>query len=238
MPMRDIAAERSACAPFDMHSKCVIVTFHGVGEPNRSISADEAAFWVDRARFISMLDMLRDHPTVRITFDDGNESDILIALPALQKRNLTATFFVLSGQLDRAGFLSSAAVNELAAAGMTIGLHGWSHRPWPSLDAAELCREFDHARAVLEDTLCAPVESAACPYGAYDRRVLTSLRSRHFMHVYTSDRGWARTDAWLQPRNTIMSHDDANSVARLLLDRESPGRSLMRQFRLMVKRLR
>jgi len=35
---------------------------------------------------------------VQLSFDDGNRSDVGIALPALLERELSATFFVVAGR--------------------------------------------------------------------------------------------------------------------------------------------
>ena len=61
---------------------------------------------------------------VVITFDDGNESDALIALPELVKRNLKAFFFVVGGRIGLPHYLDRVALRDLISAGMEIGSHG------------------------------------------------------------------------------------------------------------------
>ena len=97
-----------------------------------------------------MLDAVGGRDDIRITFDDGNASDVVHALPALRERGLTATFFVVAGRLGIPGFLDEAGVRELAAAGMTIGCHGMRHRPWRTLDEPSLDEELVGARTMLE----------------------------------------------------------------------------------------
>ena len=55
---------------------------------------------------------------MRISFDDGNASDLEIGLPALLERGLTATFFVLAGRLGRPGSLDA---DEVARCSRTAG---------------------------------------------------------------------------------------------------------------------
>ncbi len=50
----------------------------------------------------------------------------------------------------------------------------------------------------------AAVTQAACPFGAYDRRVLRSLRGYGYERVFTSDGGRLRADRWLQARNSVI----------------------------------
>ena len=45
--------------------------------------------------------------------------------------------------------------------------------------------------------------------------LLRALRDGAYRHVYTSDRGTARSDAWLQARNTVGYRDGAEIVARI-----------------------
>src|SRR5687768_16837105 len=67
-------------------------------------------------------------PEVMITFDDGFTSDADIALPCLLGAGLRAAFFVTSAFVDRPGRVTRAQLRALAAAGMTIGSHGATHR--------------------------------------------------------------------------------------------------------------
>ena len=56
--------------------RAINLTFHGVGEPQRRLDPGEADVWVSRERFLSILDSVTDRADVRITFDDGNASDV------------------------------------------------------------------------------------------------------------------------------------------------------------------
>ena len=62
--------------------------------------------------------------------------------------------------------------------------------------------EFTAARSLIGTAAEAPVHTAACPFGAYDRTVLAALRSR-LQQVFTSDRRRARAGGWLQPRYSV-----------------------------------
>src|SRR5262245_43698338 len=94
--------------------------FHGVGTPQRELEPGEARYWVGVDQFHSILDELSAWPTVRLSFDDGNLSDLDIALPALLERGLTADFFVIVGRLDSPGSLAVDDVRELRKRGMNI----------------------------------------------------------------------------------------------------------------------
>ena len=126
------------------------LTFHGIGAPGRPLDAGEAAVWVAADRYHAVLDAVRDRDDVRITFDDGNASDLEHGLPALLERGLTGTFFVVAGRVGAPGYLSAADVRTLADAGMRIGSHGMRHRAWRGLDDAALGEELVAAKQELE----------------------------------------------------------------------------------------
>jgi peptidoglycan/xylan/chitin deacetylase (PgdA/CDA1 family) len=214
------------------------LNFHGIGTPARKLDPGEADVWVSRERFEALLDRAAALGGVRITFDDGNQSDLELALPALRRRSLTATFFVVAGRLGAPGFLGSDDVRALQAAGMTIGCHGMDHRPWRRLDDAALEQELVDARGVLEDVVAGPVTAAACPFGSYDRRVLRALRRSGYTEVHTSDRGLARPGDWMQARNTVHAGDDARLLDRILDAHRSTSRGLRHRAKLLAKRLR
>ncbi|MEU4563795.1 polysaccharide deacetylase family protein [Actinoplanes sp. NPDC023936] len=189
------------------------ICFHGVGEPQRELEPGEDVYWVTADRFAAILDEVSTWPVpVRLSFDDGNASDVEIGLPALVERGLTAEFFLLAGRLDTPGSVDSAGVAKLRSAGMPIGSHGMAHRSWRGLSAAETTAEFDTARTVLAEAAGAPITTAACPLGRYDRRVLSALRDRGYTRIYTSDRRPARSGAWLQPRYSVRHHDTPASM--------------------------
>jgi peptidoglycan/xylan/chitin deacetylase (PgdA/CDA1 family) len=213
------------------------LTFHGIGAPPHAVDPAEASVWIDEDRFHRTLDAVRGRSDVHLTFDDGNRSDVEVALPALLERGLTGTFFVLAGRLDDAGYLSREDVRRLVEAGMTIGSHGMHHRDWRLLSAAALDDELGVARRQLQNVTDRPVDVASIPFGAYDRRVLARLRhERGFARIYTSDGGVARAGAWLQPR-TSLTRNDPPGEPRLDARRTAPESAVL-ALKGMVKRWR
>jgi peptidoglycan/xylan/chitin deacetylase (PgdA/CDA1 family) len=221
-----------------VRSKAINLTFHGVGERERDAEPGEDRTWLDLESFASVLDSVVARPEVRISFDDGNASDVIHGLPALLRRGLRATFFVVAGRLDAPGFLDEGGVRALAEAGMAIGCHGMRHRPWRGLGDDALGEELVDARKILEAVIRRPVTEAACPFGSYDRRVLAYLRRSGYRHVYTSDRGTSHPRAWLQPRNSVQRGEGAALVDEILSSDASIPGAVVRQLRLSAKRWR
>ena len=211
----------------------VNLCFHGIGAPERDLEPDEERYWVAEEQFGELLEFA-GRTNMRITFDDGNASDAEIALPALRRAGLSATFFVIAGRIGERGSLTPDHVRELAEAGMTVGNHGLRHRSWRSLDERALEEELVDARAAIAEAAGRSVDEASCPFGEYDRRVLAALREHGFRRVYTVDEAPAQPDAWLQARYTIRSTDSPATLERLLGVRNGPVASL----RTAVKRWR
>lgn len=200
----------------DQGGTLIHLCFHGIGTCRQEREPGEAAYWVSRDLFLAVLDSVVGHDDVHLSFDDGNRSDVDIALPALVERGLSADFFPLAGRLNDPESLNATHLRTLHIAGMPIGSHGWNHIPWRGLHPEETNRELVEARRVLSDASGAPVTTAALPLGRYDRRLLSELRRHGYERVFMSDRFPASPRAWLVPRFSIKATDTVASVRPLL----------------------
>src|ERR1700674_1505661 len=79
-----------------------------------------------------------DTPAVAITFDDGCESDLTSAAPALEEVGFHATFYLVPSFLGHPGYLSSRQARELTERGFEVGCHSMTHRFLTEHDPAEL----------------------------------------------------------------------------------------------------
>lgn len=220
----------------------IILNFHGIGVPSPPADSAERIFWWDEASFVSALNDLpavsRNGLSVRITFDDGNMSDVAIALPALAKRGLTAWFFVCAGRIGMPGYLDNTAIRDLLSAGMSVGSHGMHHRDWRKLNDEELEAEIAGARRRLQDVCGRGIDEVSVPFGSYDRRVLAKLRMEGVRRVFTSDGGTSRRGDWLVPRNTLDRTWQGKNVLDELKTRETFMRRLRRILVGQYKKLR
>ena len=214
------------------------ICFHGVGTLVAEREPGEAGYWITVDTFERILDRLPDWPDVLLSFDDGNRSDVDIALPRLLDRGLTATFFPLAGRIGRDDSLSADDIRELAASGMAIGTHGMHHRPWSALSTAEAHEEWVEARSVLSDVVGTAVTRAAFPLGRYDRRSLAALRRHGYLEVNTSDRRLATPGAWLQPRFSVRQGESVDDLAGAIARAGSPVRRVLLGAKGVAKRLR
>ena len=221
----------------------LILTLHGIGSPHVGVTADERFYWIPQQTFVSLLrTIVATRPgsslPVSITFDDGNESDALIALPELARRDLKATFFIVAGRIETPCYLDRNALRDIISAGMEIGTHGMNHFDWRNLSETQLHVEIADACHRIEDVCGRAVTKASVPFGSYDRRVLKQLRSEGLEGVFTSDGGLANSGTWLKPRRTIDSAVSQAEMTCLITKYPTLTARLYRNTAMMYKRLR
>ena len=214
--------------------------FHGIGTPTRDMEPGEAPYWISKEQFIFSLDQICALPNpgqVRISFDDGNFSDLKIGLPLLLARGLRADFFVLTGRIGLSGSLDVGDIQALQAAGMEIGSHGVDHLRWSNLEPDALRAELQNSRHVLESICKKPVRSAAIPFGAYNSATLRALRAAGYISVYSSDGGCMDPTAFLRPRCSITGNMGPSETRDVLAARMDIARRIRRGIGMLHKRL-
>jgi peptidoglycan/xylan/chitin deacetylase (PgdA/CDA1 family) len=154
---------------------------------------------------------------IALTFDDGSETDLITAAPALREVGFHATFYLVSGFLGRKGYLSQRQARELAEQGFEVGCHSMTHRYLPDLTISELRREVSDAKTELEQILGRPVEHFSCPGGRWNRRVAEMAREAGYASVATSRIGTnaAAADRFRLARVTVMRKTSADEFTRL-----------------------
>jgi peptidoglycan/xylan/chitin deacetylase (PgdA/CDA1 family) len=135
-----------------------------------------------------------------ITFDDGHESDLIVAAPELACRNLHAIFFVVWSYLGRPGYLSCDQVIELRAQGFEIGSHGLTHTRLTQINPAEASNELLESKRRLEDLLQELIAGLALPCGHYNDAVLEAAWAAGYRRVMTSDFRIANRENHVMPR--------------------------------------
>ena len=151
-----------------------------------------------------------------VTFDDGHGCFDTTAWPALRARGMTATMFLVAGQIGGTNawdadelqepLLSAQRILALRSQGVQFGSHGYNHvalakvRPDVALD------EMMRSRASLEQLLGEPVTLLSYPY-SNQNRVVRDLAAR------AGYRACVRGKGRLNLRRT-----DPHALRRLKLD--------------------
>jgi len=184
----------------------VFLMYHELERPGRPLSQTDPGYvryivteddfraqmeWISKSGFagVSVGASLRepDRPAVVITFDDGCETDLLVAPPILKQFGFGATFYVTSGFLGKPGFMSATQLRELRELGFEIGCHSMTHPYLPDVEEAGLRREIVTAKNDLEQIVGTPVEHFSCPGGQCDDRVIAIAREGGYSSVATSE---------------------------------------------------
>jgi len=126
---------------------------------------------------------------VLVTADDGYADDVTQMLPVLRRLRMVATFYVITGRLHEAGFLTPAQVRALDRAGMDVGAHTRTHAELPTLPLASMREEIAGSRRDLERLLGHPVAAFAYPYGRFDATVVREVRRAGFALAVTTRGG-------------------------------------------------
>lgn len=181
-------------------------------------------------------------PRVAITFDDGYADNYEVAFPLLQKHQLPATFYLTVGYVDRdpAVFdrirqlrrttsdeltpLTWENAREMAAGGMEIGAHTYSHPQLSAITRPNLVREIRDSRSIIQDRLGLPVASFAYPFGKYrrdftDRSVEVVREAGYSTAVSVCYRSIAPRDSELNLPRFITTGDSVAGLASKLTER-------------------
>lgn len=169
-----------------------ILNYHSVGDAADDYTIPVAAFeeqldWLASHGFhtVSLHDLAewraRRAPlpdkAIILTFDDGKADALGIVLPALRKRGMRASFFVITSLVGRAGYLTWDGVRALADAGMEIGSHTATHPRLPDLSDERVQDELRDSRLRLQAELHRPVEALAYPYNSVRARIEEAARA-------------------------------------------------------------
>jgi peptidoglycan/xylan/chitin deacetylase (PgdA/CDA1 family) len=213
-----------------------ILNFHGIGVPHAQIGAEERRYWISAELFSQIIRLTsQSRQPCAYTFDDGNRSDIDIAMPELAKSGIIARFFVLTGRIGRPNYLNANDIRKLADAGMKIGLHGKSHIDWRTCDDDTFTEETTGARKELEAILGQSIDSVAIPFGAYNKRIVAKLTALGFRSIYTSDGGFGNPEATIIPRMSLRADMQVKHVRDMLAGKESMVRSLRRKAAMILR---
>jgi peptidoglycan/xylan/chitin deacetylase (PgdA/CDA1 family) len=124
--------------------------------------------------------------SVAMTFDDGCETDLTVAVPALQEFGFQATFYVVPDFFGQTGYLSGSQVRKISDWGFEVGCHSRTHANLCKLDAKRLYEEVAIAKADIEQAIGREVRHFSCPGGFWSPRVAKTVCSAGFASLATS----------------------------------------------------
>lgn len=173
---------------------------------------------------VRLLDRRPSRRLVAVTFDDGYLDNLTTAAPILCGLGIPFTVFVTVSYLSpqaAAGqtFLSIAGLQELASLdGVSVGVHGYSHRPMTRLSQSELCKDLANAKSRLEAITQRRISGLSYPHGAVNARVVEVAKACGYEYGATSFIGFNRPGVapFLVHRTEITGEDGAEDFRRKL----------------------
>lgn len=127
-----------------------------------------------------------DKRSIAITFDDGCETDLLIAAPLLKAANFNATFYAIAGRIGERGYLSRIQLRQLSESGFETACHSMTHSYLDDLSDNELRVEIAESKDRLEQITGKRVAHFSCPGGRFSRAVARIAREAGYASVATS----------------------------------------------------
>lgn len=150
---------------------------------------------------------LPDKP-VNIRFDDGH-SDQWFAYQEMQKRGMTANFFVITRRLE----LTPQQWQQIDQDGFEVAAHTRTH---PDLkNGLNLEAEIAGSKQDIEAMLGHPVRTFAYPYGSYGPTILKIVKDSGFEVAVSTNGGveWNLEKTLVEPTIEVTGRDSLQSFA-------------------------
>jgi peptidoglycan/xylan/chitin deacetylase (PgdA/CDA1 family) len=188
------------------------------------LDALEAAGW-RTITMATLTDDLQAHvkPPARtfvITIDDGWEDGYTYALPILQQHGFVATYFIITGRIDHPGFVTSAQLRALVAAGDEIGDHTMDHVDLFNQSAAKETYEIDAAAARIAQVTGRWPQSLAYPSGGVSARAVAAVAACQELRMAVIEEPVTRNQpaASPSPGSTGLPASTPRAVAPMVLE--------------------
>jgi peptidoglycan/xylan/chitin deacetylase (PgdA/CDA1 family) len=199
-----------------MSARTVYLMYHEIAVPGRPLCQTEEGYTryvvaekyfreqirrlaANGYRGLSVTEALdRNHnrnPAVAITFDDGSQTDLLVAAPLLKEVGFNSTFYIVEGFINGRGYLTGEQVKELSRQGFEIGCHSMTHSYLSDLSSERLMVEIAVAKEKLEQLIGEPVDHFSCPGGRWNPTVARLAQEAGYRTVATSRIGINLPDA-------------------------------------------
>jgi peptidoglycan/xylan/chitin deacetylase (PgdA/CDA1 family) len=145
---------------------------------------------------------------IALTFDDGPHPHYTPPLlEVLDRYSIPASFFWLGAWVER----SPGIARAIAERGHGIGLHGYDHKSFPCLSAADLHHTLQQTREVITAACALPSSMpwhVRPPNGVFTPKTLALLRQWHYRSVMWS----VVPEDWVQPGVEIVVQRVLNQV--------------------------
>ncbi|MDQ1439558.1 MAG: hypothetical protein QOK43_3187 [Acidimicrobiaceae bacterium] len=150
--------------------------------------------------------------SVAMTFDDGFSDNHSVLLPLLQDEGVTASVYVVAADMGKPHHvvpwrrcLHPEEVVELHQAGVEIGAHCVDHVDLETLSYEAALDQLVRCKALLEDVIDAPVQTAAYPYGRANEETRRACKDAGFLAACRTSGNGSWDDPWNLPRQDMIA---------------------------------
>jgi peptidoglycan/xylan/chitin deacetylase (PgdA/CDA1 family) len=209
-----------------------------LAEQGRAISIDEAVDWLSGGRPAC------DNPVV-VTFDDGTEDVVDVAVPILQQYAIPAVLYAATDFIERGRLFpysgkpaSWTGLRDAMSTGlMTIGSHTHTHALLDRLSPQAIEDELVRSRSLIQDRLGVPGDHFAYPKAVRGSVQAESAVRKHFRSAALGGNranDFGRTDLHRLARSGIQVADSMRWFRRKL----DGGMALEETLRRSLNRVR
>jgi peptidoglycan/xylan/chitin deacetylase (PgdA/CDA1 family) len=135
--------------------------------------------------------------TMVITIDDGRDDGFTYALPILQKLHFVATYYVITGRIGKARYLTVAQLQAMATMGMEIGNHTLHHSGVSGRSDAYYLEEVRAAQQQLTAWLGTPPATFAYPFGLHPKGLIKAVSDMGLRLAFTTISGTSASPSTL-----------------------------------------
>lgn len=224
-----------------------ILCYHEIGLPRSKYVVAPVDFeaqldWIVAAGFevLTMDDVAAIYAGARavpargiaLTFDDGRAGVRDHAAPALARRGLPATLYVVTQWLGGGAipeserysdFVRESDLPGLQQAGLVLGSHTVSHANLKRIDGSRVQHEICDSRRRLEDALGCSVHHFSYPYGRRTRSIERVVRAAGYRTAVVTGQRWNGRFARLHRLfRSLVDGRDGEAAAQRSLSRFEP----------------
>lgn len=127
--------------------------------------------------------------TIMLTFDDGTIDHFETVYPLLKKYGFGGVFFIITGEINKGGRLTSEHIKQMFNNGMEIGSHTVSHPYLDTLDESEIERQLHLSKQTLEKITGNNVISFAPPGGWFNGKAEKIAHQQGYDFLFSCEIG-------------------------------------------------
>jgi len=163
-----------------------------------------------------------------ITFDDASRSQYVHGLRIAKDFGIVGTLFVITSEANAAQEnpkswgMNWGQIRAFRDAGWEIGSHSHTHPYLTQLSTADVIRELDISRAVIEAGVGVRPVSFSAPYGDHDARTVGLVTERYSNHLLA----WGGSQGRNWPEST-----DRAMISRMNVNWNTPPETYCAEIR-------